>query len=235
MCFYFSNSKRALELANRYGRKTDMLETSAETPRYKINAFTHPICPVVTEKENIESAKWGLIPAWTKTAAEADKIRKICLNARTETVFDLPSFRNPILTKRCLIPATGYFEFHHQDKSAIPYYIFLKDEEIFSFGGLYETWRNHESGETAQTFTILTVSANKLCAEIHNGGKNPFRMPLIIRREKEDEWLDHTLRRADIKQFFQPFNTDMMDARPVPNDFLKKSPDDASIISTVSQ
>jgi len=233
MCFYFSNSKRALELANRYGRKTDMPETSEETPQYKINAFTHPSCPVVTEKENIESAKWGLIPYWTKTAAEADKIRKICLNARTETVFDLSSFRNPILTKRCLIPATGYFEFHHRDKSAIPYYIFLKDEEIFSFGGLYETWRNPESGETAQTFTILTVQANKLCAEIHNGGKNPFRMPLIISRKKEDEWLASTLRKSDIKQFFQLFDTDMMDAWPVSNDFLKKSPDDASIIEWV--
>ena len=233
MCFYFSNSKRALELANRYGRKTDMLETSEETPQYKINAFTHPTCPVVTEKESIESAKWGLIPTWTKTAAEAGKIRKICLYARTETVFNLPSFRNPILTRRCLVPATGYFEFHHHDKSAIPYYIFLKDEEIFSFGGLYETWRNPESGETAQTFTILTVPANKLCAEIHNGGKNPFRMPLIISRKKEDEWLDHTLRKSDIKQFFQPFNTGMMDAWPVSNDFLKKSPDDASIIEWV--
>jgi len=235
MCFYFSNSKRALELANRYGRKPDMLEMSDEMPeaQFKINAWTHPSCPVVTSKENIESAKWGLIPAWTKTSAEADKIRKMCLNARTETVFNLPSFRDPVMTKRCLIPATGYFEFHHQDKSAIPYYIFLKDEEIFSFGGLYDAWQNPESGETTQTFTILTVPANKLCAEIHNGGKNPFRMPLIIGREREDRWLDHTLSKPDIKQFFQPFDTGMMDARPVSSDFLKKSPDDASIIKFV--
>ena len=109
MCFYFSNSKRALELANRYGRKPDMLEMSDEMPeaQFKINAWTHPSCPVVTSKENIESAKWGLIPAWTKTAAEAHKIRKMCLNAKTETVFNLPSFREPLITKRCLIPATG--------------------------------------------------------------------------------------------------------------------------------
>ena len=81
----------------------------------------------------------------------------MCLNARAETVFELPSFRSPVLSKRCLIPATGYFEFHHRDKNAIPYYIFLKDEAIFSFGGLYEQWRNPVTNETERTFAILTV------------------------------------------------------------------------------
>ena len=214
-----------------------MLEMSAETPeaQYKINAFTHPSCLMVTAKESIESAKWGLIPDWTKTAAEADKIRKMCLNARAETVFNLPSFRNSVMTKRCLIPTTGYFEFHHEGKLAIPYYIFLKDEEIFSLGGLYDAWQNPDSGETTQTFTILMVPANKLCAEIHNGGKNPFRMPLIINRENEDRWLAGSLNVNDIKSFFQPFEAAAMDSYPIASDFIKRNPIDSSIIEPIGK
>jgi len=238
MCFYFSNSRRALELANRYEFASGLIEPFFEVQeaQYKITAFTHPACPVITANDGdngnggIGTAKWGLIPAWKKTVEDAEKSRKTCLNARAETVFELPSFRSSVLSKRCLIPATGYFEFHHRDKKAIPYYIFLKDEEIFSFGGLYEQWRNPATNETERTFAILTVPANRLCAGIHNGGKNPFRMPLIIRRDDESRWIDGSLKKPEIARFLQPFDTNRMDAYPVSGDFLKRSPGDASII-----
>ena len=233
MCFYFSNSKRALELVNRYGRKPGILEMSFEAfeGQYKVSGFAHPACPIITASEHIDVAKWGLIPAWTRSDTEAKKISKMCLNARSETVFNLPSFHHNVLTKRCLIPATGYFEFHHRDGSAIPYYIFLKDEEIFSFGGLFDVWeRKTAENETTRTFTILTVLANSLCSEIHNGGKNPGRMPLIISREKETDWLNQSLEKSAIQEFFQPFATDRMDAYPVARDFIKRSHGDSSII-----
>ena len=233
MCFYNSNSKRALALAKRYGLKTSVIEMAEEIlkeQQYRINAFTHPLCPMVTDSPNIEAAAWGLIPKWTKTVEEAKKIRNMTLNARCETVFDKPAFRTSILSKRCLIPSTGYFEFHHQGKSVTPYYIFLKNEEVFSLGGLYEMWRHPQTKEMIQTFTVLTVPANELCAGIHNGGKNPFRMPLIIDREYEKHWLDTSLTHTDIQQFFQPFDNNRMDAYPIAKDFLKKQPDDPSII-----
>jgi len=233
MCFYSSNSKRALELAKRYGRKTNIIEMAKqiiEEEKYKISAFMHPICPIVTTSESLEVAQWGLIPDWTKTIEDAAKIRKMCLNARVETVFSKPAFRDSIHSKRCLIPVTGYFEFHHSEKSVTPHYIFLKNEEIFSFGGLFEKWHNPDSNEIIQTFSVLTTTANSLCAAIHNGGKNPFRMPLIVGRENEERWLDPSLKEKEIQQLFQPFNTDRMDAYPISKDFLKKSPDDASII-----
>jgi len=237
MCFYSANSKRALALAKRFGRKTDIIEMAKEIieeQKYKISAFSHPDCPIITANENIEVAKWGLIPHWTKTADEAAKIRKICLNARAETVFSKPTFRTPILTKRCLIPATGYFEFHHSRIGVIPYHIFLRNDEIFSFGGLFEKWYKPDTKETIQTFSVLTTSANELCATIHNGGKNPFRMPVIIGKENEEQWLDNSLKENDILPFFQPFSSDLMDAYPISKDFLKKSPDDASIIEPVA-
>jgi putative SOS response-associated peptidase YedK len=232
MCFYNSQSKRAMDLANRYGRKSDIIEIVQEIldEQYKITAFTHPGCAVITPDQSVQIAKWGLIPGWTKSEDEANKIRKMTINARSETVFNLPSFRVPILKKRCLIPSTGYFEFHHEGKNVIPHYIFLKDEAIFSLGGMYETWLNPATKELIQTFTVLTVPANELCAKIHNGGKIPFRMPLIVNKADEERWLDHSLQVNEVKDFLIPYDSSEMGAYPIAKDFLKKNSKDASII-----
>jgi len=232
MCFYNSCSKRALAVAKRYGRKTDLIEIVQEIldEQYKITAFSHPDCYMITNDENVRTAGWGLVPHWTKTEADARKVRKMTLNARSETVFSLPSFRAPIQTNRCLIPSTGYFEFRHAGKEITPYYIFLKEEEIFSIAGIYERWRHPATKEIMATFSILTVPANELCATIHNGGKNPFRMPLIIPPSSEEKWLDPSLSKTEIGSFFNPYKTELMDAYAVARDFLKRSPKDASII-----
>jgi len=232
MCFYNSQSKRALDLAKRYGRRSDIIEMVQEIidEQYKVTAFTNPDCAIVTPDANLQVAKWGLIPRWAKTEEEAMKLCKMTLNARSETVFDLPSFRIPIISRRCLIPSTGYFEFHHEEKEVIPYYIFVKDEDIFSLGGVFDVWQNPVTKESVQTFTVITVPANELCAKIHNGGKNPFRMPLIIGKEKEERWLDSTINVGDLRKFFQSFDSAQMDAYHISRDFLKKSSKDASII-----
>ena len=221
-----------MALAKRYGRKTDIIEIikEIEEEQYKVTAFTHPACPIITSNQSIEVAKWGLIPSWTKTVENAIKIRKNNLNARSETVFELPSFRNSIHSKRCLLPSTGYFEFHHSGKNITPYYIFVKNEEIFSLGAIYDIWQNPDTKEKEMTFSVLTVPANELCAKIHNGGKNPFRMPLIISKENEEYWLSNSLKTNNIQDFFNPFEDEMMDAYPVSKDFLKKRSDDVSVI-----
>ena len=232
MCFYNSQSKRAMALAKRYGRKTDILEMVQEIidEQYKVTAFANPDCAIVTPDSELQVAKWGLIPRWTKTWEEAAKIRKMTLNARSETIFSLPSFRTSIKTSRCLIPSTGYFEFHHEGKEAIPYYIFLKSEDLFSLGGVYDEWQNPATKEMMTTFSVITVQANELCAKIHNGGKNPGRMPLIISRDKEEQWLDACLKLPGVNDFLRPFNSVMMDAYPISKDFLKKGAKDASVI-----
>jgi len=221
-----------MALAKRYGRKTDIIEIikEIEEEQYKVTAFTHPACPIITSNQSIEVAKWGLIPSWTKTVENAIKIKKNNLNARSETVFELPSFRNSIHSKRCLLPSTGYFEFHHSGKNITPYYIFVKNEEIFSLGAIFDIWQNPDTKEKEMTFSVLTVPANELCAKIHNGGKNPFRMPLIISKENEEYWLSNSLKTNNIQDFFNPFEDEMMDAYPVSKDFLKKRSDDVSVI-----
>ena len=222
-----------MDLAKRYSRKTNLIEIVQEIldEQYKVTAFTNPECPVITNNQEIQLARWGLIPAWVKSGEDAAKFRKMYLNARSETVFDLPSFRVPILKSRCLIPSTGYFEFQHNGKEVRPHYIFLRDEEIFSLGGIVELWHNPSTKETAQTFAVLTTNANSLCTTIHNGGKNPYRMPVIINRDNEERWLDNSLKPNDIKDFFEPFDTDRMSAYPITSDFLKRNPTDSAIIA----
>ena len=236
MCFYNSQSKRALALAKRYGRKTDLFEIVQEIidEQYKISAFTHPDCAIITQDSNLQVAKWGLIPNWIKTEEEAFKIRKMTLNAKSETVFNLPSFRASIANRRCLIPSTGYFEFHHEGKQAIPYYLFLKDSPIFSLGGIYSVWQNPVTKDVLQTFSVLTVPANELCSTIHNGGKNPFRMPLIIPQINEERWLDASLTQASVNDFFVPFASEKMDAYEISRDFLKKGAKDATVVERVA-
>ena len=95
---------------------------------------------------------------------------------------------------------------------------------------MYESWRNPDTKELIKTFTILTTGANTLCGHIHNGGKNPGRMPVIIGKENENTWLEKTLKEKDIEQFFQPLEVEKMDAYPVVRDLLKRSPKDRAVV-----
>ena len=106
MCFRFSMSEKAKTLAARYNRKSDIIEIAQDIikEQYNINAFTYPTCPIITSSPEIQAYHWGLIPFWTKSEEDADQIRKLTLNARADSIFQKPSFREPIIRKRCLIP-----------------------------------------------------------------------------------------------------------------------------------
>ena len=233
MCFYNSMSKKAQQLAARYGRKSDIIEIAKEIleEQYRQSAFTNPDCAVVTTSESLEVRKWGLIPFWCKTQEDADKMRKFTYNARSETVFELPSFRGPILSKRCIVPSTGYFEWRHEaDGTKTPYFIFVRDLEIFSLAGVCDSWQNKLTGEVLNTFSILTTQANELTGFIHNNPKTGNRMPVILNVEEEEKWLDPSLKRPDIAAMLRTFDAERMDAYTIKSDFLKKNPKDSSIL-----
>lgn len=236
MCFHYSMSAKAAELAKRYGRKTDAVEMLRDVTeeQYHINAFINPECDIVTLDDEIQTAFWGLIPFWTKTQDDAKKIRTMTYNARSETVFQLSSFREPIMKKRCLIPSTGYIEYHHnEDKSTQPYFIYLADDEIFSMAGVYDIWYNPQNGEFIKTFSLITTQANVLTAQIHNGGKNPRRMPVILSKENEEKWMDSKLKKEHIELLLKPFDAEQMNAYKINKDFIKKNPKDESIIEII--
>lgn len=229
MCFHNSMSSQIKKLATRYGRKTDVVEIYRDilNEQYHVNAFNYPLYPVVTSSDEIQVFRWGLIPFWTKTDEDADSIRSKTLNARAETLFDKPSFREPIRRRRCLVPSTGYFEWRHDGNIKTPYFIFVKDEPVFSMAGIYDTWTSQETGEQYNTFALITTTTNPLTDFIHN---TKHRMPAILSKEDEEKWLDPRLSRPEIESMLKPFPAEEMDAYEVKKDFFRKAPTDRSIL-----
>jgi putative SOS response-associated peptidase YedK len=220
MCYniaYLEN--KLLKLANRYKEvvQVDLTveDSTKELPLYYfVSGFSFPALPIITSK-SIELFEWGLIPFWVKDEAFAKKIRSQTLNAVGETVFEKPSYKNPIKKNRCLLPVSGFFEWREVNKLKYPYFIKLKDEELFSLGCIYDTWIDKISGETKQTFSIITTEANPLLAEIHNTKK---RMPLIIPRKEESKWIDPLLNEKQIKKLIKPLDKANMMAYTVSRD-----------------
>lgn len=229
MCSHNSMTKKIEELASRYGRKTDIVDAAREIieSKYDISVFTWPRCPIITNAEEIQLYHWGLIPFWIKSKEEADKIKLRTYNARADSLFEKPSYREPAKARRCLIPSTGFFEWRHENGKKIPYFIYLKNEELFSLAGIYDIWRNPETGEDIYTYSMITTQANPMMEYIHNAAK---RMPAILSRADEEKWLDLATSRNELETLLLPYNEKYMEAYPVNNNFIRKSPDDPSIL-----
>lgn len=229
MCFYNSMNVKAQKLAARYGRNLSVIEMAEQilADQYRVTAFTYPDYPIITSDPAIQHFKWGLIPFWVKDEDQAEEIRRMTFNARADTIFKKPSFREPILKKRCLVPSTGYFDWRHEGGKKVPYYIYVKDEPIFSMAGIYDSWWDKSTGEVIYTFSIITTDTNPLTDFIHNA---KHRMPAILSEEDEEKWLDPTLDKKNIEKLLQPFPAERMDAYIIENDFLKKRSNDPTIL-----
>lgn len=191
MCYFTEQLSSDSELEERFDAKIDEKE-SLLTSDY-VEGFRNPNIPIITEKEPqiIQTDySWGLIPFWAKNSDFKS------LNSVIETAHQKPSFRS-ITQNRCLIIATGFFEWHWNDekgKSKDKYKIQSEQEEIFTFAGFYNTWSNPDSGEIKKTFTMCTTVANELMSYIHNHKK---RMPVVLNKEDEMKWLDPTSKILD--------------------------------------
>ncbi|GAB3921964.1 SOS response-associated peptidase [Larkinella terrae] len=203
MCYSILVSSKLGELAKQFKADTD--DSSGEyVPGGKISGFVHPKLPVITQDDpgKIQLFKWGLIPAWAKEDRAAE-LSNSTLNAREDTIFEKPSFKDSIVSKRCLLLINGFYEWRHENKDKIPYFIQLKDGKPFALGGIYSVWKGQPS------FSIITTSANPLMEYIHNTKK---RMPLILSHQEERRWIDPNLTKAEITELMHPFDENEMDA-----------------------
>jgi putative SOS response-associated peptidase YedK len=228
MCYNYANlvpGSQIGDLVDKYELRVSERRERWEQFKERFNffyttGFSHQELPVITmqKPDELQFFRWGLIPHWVKASAEADILRKQTLNAKSETVFTLPSFRSYIKSRRCLIPSTGFFDWREYDKKKYPYHILVRDEDSknsirpFCFGGIYSQWVDKEGGETIDTFSIITTPANKLMEIIHNTKK---RMPLIIQKSDEDRWLDSKLDEAQIKELMKPYPDPLMVAHTI--------------------
>src|ERR1044072_876396 len=147
-----------------------------------LSAFQFEKIPVLTlEDQNVLRAfQWGLIPKWCRDEKQAKEMAAITLNAKAETVFEKPSFRNSIMGKRCLIFVDGFYEWRGFKTKKYPYLIKVKNQNAFALGGIYESWVNESTGEIMHTCSVITTAGNALMNEINNTKK---RMPLIFTKE----------------------------------------------------
>jgi putative SOS response-associated peptidase YedK len=139
-------------------------------------------------------------------------MRTNTLNAKSETIFEKPSFRASIGNKRCLLFAKGFYEWRDYEKKKYPYYIHLKNQPVFTFGGIYESWVNKNTGEIINTTSIITTEANPLMAEIHN---SKMRMPLILTGENMHKWIDPSISKEETVALMKPYDESLMAAHTI--------------------
>jgi putative SOS response-associated peptidase YedK len=178
------------------------------TPERNLPA-RHNICPTdtidaVIERKGTRELKpmrWGLIPSWWKKSA---KEIPATFNARAETLADKPMFRDVFKRNRCLIPASGYYEWLATPTGKQPYYYTARDGSALTFAGLWDVWKNRETGTALQSCTMVVTNANALAGKVHN------RMPVLLQPQDFDGWLAGTT------------GTDIL--KPAPDDYLQVWP-----------
>lgn len=163
--------------------------------------------PVLTKLNGasvLQSMRFGLIPDW----AEDPSIGQRMFNARAETLSEKPSFRSAYKSRRCLIPAAGFYEWAKQDQKRQPYYFTLKDRAVFAMAGLFNSWKDPE-GDLISSYTIITTEPNQLIQPVHN------RMPVILTKPMEDLWLKAGDQLSNAQLIFQPFPVEQMQMQPL--------------------
>ncbi len=161
--------------------------------------------PVVIEvadgERELRLMRWGLIPCWRKGAGKAPAP----INARAETLLEKPMFRSLVGSKRCVVPANGFYEWRKEGGRKQPYLVRCKDGDLFGFAGLYDELPDGEGG----SFTIITTTPNELVAPLHD------RMPAILAPEDEEEWLDRDISDPGIVGLLGSYPAEQMAAEPV--------------------
>ena len=187
---------------------------------------TDPVDTVVEHdgQRNLQVMRWGLVPFWWSKPLK--ELRLATFNARIETVPTKPFFREPFKSKRCLMPVSGYFEWQDTPSGKQPWYFTARDgSPVLTIAGLWDQWKNKETGERIKSCTMIIGEPNDFVAEVHD------RMPVLLAPEQFEHWLSGDMGVEELK--------------PAPNDYLQRWPvskrvnsskadkDDASLIERV--
>lgn len=186
MCGRYTQTADPDKLAQRF-----RLQTPGPGMSRRYNIAPTQDAPVVAndDPKRLRLMRWGLIPSWAKDEAIGNRM----INARAETLAEKPSFKKPFERRRCLVLADGFYEWRKTPGvTKVPMRFVLKSREPFAFAGLWDLWRASD-GKEITSFTIVTTEANDLLRPVHD------RMPVILRREDEERWLDSN--QADPSRF----------------------------------
>jgi len=183
----------------------DLYEAQAEADVKEPDSFNiapSQRVPIIRNDDHgrvIELMKWGLVPIWAKDPKVGFKM----INARDDTIKSKPTYRSAF-KNRCIVPASGFYEWKGEKGSKQPYFIF-PSEGIFSFAGMWESWtpKDDSGAEPLHTFTIVTTSANRFMSDLHS------RMPVILAGDDIDIWMDNKSEKEELYDLMKPFDGEM--------------------------
>ena len=184
-----------------------------------------------TGERELTQFYWGLIPHWANDGSMASKM----INARAETVFEKPAFREAISRRRCLIPSDGFYEWRQENGKKQAFRIGMKGGALFAIAGLFERWhatqdsRNWSKDETVETVTIITIQANDKLRPIHH------RMPVIVPPEAYQRWLDPKSNRSEVRHTLSTFRSENMAFYRVGNAVNNVSNDGPQVIEPLNK
>jgi len=192
-------------------------------PRYNIAPTQSSFVVRLKEgQRELTEMRWGLVPFW----ADDLKIGSRMINAQSETCATKPAFRHAFRSRRCLVVADGFYEWPTRDK---PRLITLKNNEPFSFAGLWETWGSKD-GNKIESFTILTTTPNEFMAPIHN------RMPVMLAPECWATWLGESSATSDeLLALCRPFPAERMTSWAVSRRVGNVNNTDATLVEPLSE
>ncbi len=202
MCGRFAQLQTISDLIKAYFVDDVLTDVS---PAYNIAPGSRVLSIIRKDgKRLLVDFKWGLIPHWAKEGAAARGF----INARAESISQKPSFRGSFRARRCLIPASGFYEWKKEGRIKIPHYIRLLSGQTFAFAGIHATWVS-PGGEEVGTCAIITTGPNEVMKRIHD------RMPVILDDNYRDAWLDPSLGPEDALSLLKPYPDDGMEAYQV--------------------
>jgi len=221
MCYRATQTSKTYEYADYYAAPVLNEKDLEDQIYYHANGFAHPNLVAISAKDGArqtERMQWGLMPNWKKPLPDMVKLSNNTLNAKSETIFDLPSFKGSVLTKRCIVPVNGFFEYKEVEKDKLPYFIHPKEHPFFNLACIYAFYQNPENQEWIRSFSIVTGPANELMADIHNVKK---RQPIIISNDQINAWLDPSTSKEEVIHLMNPCDDSNMAAFRVDRELIK--------------
>jgi putative SOS response-associated peptidase YedK len=225
MCGRFTNRAKPEQIKTEF--KVGRLNPDIYKERYNIApAQLIDVVAVQSDERELSQFKWGLVPSWAKDSDIGNRM----INARAETLAEKPSFRDAFKKRRCIIPASGFYEWRKKGSGAKqPFYFYLREKEVFGFAGLWEEWIDKESGDVLETCTIITTEANGVLKPVHD------RMPVILKADDYSRWLDPKENNTDrLQKLLVPYPADEMDSHAVSTSVNIPEADSAELIKPLN-
>lgn len=225
MCGRFTIRHHAKDVAEHF--ELDPGSVGDLQPRFNV-APTQPIAVVrradgVAERE-LADVRWGLVPHWVDDPDDWP----VLLNARSETAADKPAFRGAFRNGRCLVVASGFYEWRRENGRKTPYYVRLEDDRPFGFAGLWDR-RERDDEATLESATILTCEPNELLEALHD------RMPVMLPPDAYGAWLDPSRSTDELEDLLRPYPEEEIVAYPVSRRVNKTSNDGPELVEPVGE